>query len=70
MKIAKGETVTVNGEEATVTKVSALPRGIVDGDSKPGQVKVTPMYRVYWSIGKRKGHADAVAGEGVEVVCG
>jgi hypothetical protein len=70
MKVAKGEIVTINGEEATVTKVSALPRGIIDGESKPGQVKVTPMYRIYWSIGKRKGHTDAVLTDGIEVACG
>jgi len=70
MKVAKGEVVTVNGEEAIVTKVLGLPRGIIDGNSKPGHVKVTPMYRIYWRIGKRKGHTDAVIGNGVEIVCG
>ena len=70
MKVAKGETVTVNGEDATVTKVSAIPRGVIDGNAKPGQIKVTPMYRIYWAIGKHKGHTDAVVGDGVEVVLG
>lgn len=70
MKVAKGEIVTVNGEDAMVTKVSALPRGIIDGKSRPGHVKVTPMYRIYWLIGKRKGYTDAVLGDGIEVFCG
>ena len=70
MKVAKGEIVTVNGRDATVTKVSSLPRGIIDGKSRPGHVKVTPMYRIYWAIGKHNGHTDAVIGDGVDVVCG
>lgn len=70
MRVAKGETITVNGEDAVVRKVTALPRGIIDGNAKPGQVKVTPMYRVYWAIGNRKGHTDAVVGDDIEVVCG
>lgn len=70
MKVAKGEIVTVGGQDATVTKVSALPRGIIDGKSKPGSIRVTPMYRIYWKIGSKQGHADAVIGDGVEVVCG
>lgn len=70
MKVAKGEVVMVSGTEATVTKVSALMRGIIDGKSKPGSVKVTPMYRIYWKTERSQGHTDVVIGDGVEVVCG
>ena len=71
LKIAKGETVTVNGQEVTVTRVDATCKGILDGSCPVGQVKVTPMVRIYYKYPDgKKGHTVAVVNKEIEVVLG
>ena len=64
MKLAAGEIVEIGGEKAVVKKVSAIPTML----KRAG--KYIPMVRVYWSVGKKRGHSDCVVEGDLEVVCG
>jgi hypothetical protein len=72
MKVAKGENITVEGNEATVTKVSAAGKGVLNINKKVGdQTAITPMVRIYFTYPDgKKDYRDATLPDDVEVVLG
>jgi len=74
MKIAKGEKITIEKVECTLTKVERYGmRGIMNGNAKVGDPEaIIPIYRLYYKYpnGKQNHTDTAINPNEIEVVCG
>ena len=72
MKIAKGEKITVDDKECTITKVAPTQSGILNVNKNPcDKTAITPMVRIYYTFPDgKKAHADVTIPATIEVVLG